>query len=509
MRCLFTMFAEDVGLLPANGFKKLLGQMTETPQNFVPALESLWRVMDEGGYAPHINETIKRFNGALFRDCNAITLEKDDIRELWIAASRDWSDVEPAIFGSLLERALDKKERAKLGAHYTPRTYVERLVVPTIIEPLRADWEETLTNAHALEQANDREGALHAIRDFHRKLCITRVLDPACGTGNFLYVALELMKRLEGEVLDALEDLGEDAPRFAMEGETVDPRQFYGLELNPRAVAIADLVLWIGYLKWQLRTVLAHRIPEPVLHAYGTIKEQDAILAWDRQELLRDESGRPLSRWDGMTMKRHPITGEEIPDPDATVELYRYKNPRPADWPEAEFIVGNPPFIGGKDMRAELGDGYAEAAWKSRSKIPGGADFVMHFWDEAAIRLLRKVTKGKANPLRRFGFITTNSVTQTFSRRIIERHTKAKEPLSLIYAVPDHPWLKAADKAAVRIAMTVAERGAKGRNTGHRGTGERIKLGYPRCPVEGANGQDQWQAKNRSRHNGSPTVDGE
>ena len=461
MRCLFTMFAEDVGLLPATGFEKLLEQMTETPQNFAPALESLWRVMDDGGYAPHINETVKRFNGALFRDCNAITLEKDDIRELWIAASRDWSDVEPAIFGSLLERALDKKERAKLGAHYTPRAYVERLVIPVIIEPLRADWEETLTNAHALEQANDREGSLHAIRDFHRKLCITRVLDPACGTGNFLYVALELMKRLEGEVLDALEDLGEDAPRFAMKGETVDPSQFCGLELNPRAVAIADLVLWIGYLKWQLRTVPADRIPEPVLHAYGTIKEQDAILAWDRQELLRDESGRPLSRWDGVTMKRHPITGEEIPDPDATVELFRYENPRPADWPEAEFIVGNPPFIGGKDMRAELGDGYAEAAWKSRSKIPGGADFVMHFWDEAAIRLLRKPKKGKVNPIRRFGFITTNSVTQIFSRRVIERHMKAKEPLSLIYAVPDHPWLKAADKAAVRIAMTVAERGQR------------------------------------------------
>ena len=169
----------------------------------------------------------------------------------------------------------------------------------------------------------------------------------------------------------------------------------------------------------------------------------------------------PLSRWDGETTRLHPITGEEIPDPDATVELYRYENPRPAEWPEAEFIVGNPPFIGGKDMRAELGDGYAEAAWKARPKIPGGADFVMHFWDEAATRLLRKPTKGKSNPLRRFGFITTNSVTQTFSRRVIERYARAKEPLSLVYAVPDHPWLKAADKAAVRIAMTLAARGER------------------------------------------------
>ena len=461
MRCLFTMFAEDVGLLPEKGFEKLLKEMVETPRHFAPALESLWKVMDEGGYAPHLNETVKRFNGTLFRNRSAIALDTDDIHELWIASQRDWREVEPAIFGTLLERALDERERARLGAHYTPRAYVERLVIPTVIEPLRADWEEALAHAHALEADDDREGALKAIKDFHHKLCTTRVLDPACGTGNFLYVSLELMKRLEGEVLDALDDLGEDAPRFVMEGETVGPRQFHGLEINPRAVAIADLVLWIGYLKWQLRTVSAERISEPVLQAYGTIREQDAILAYDKQELLRDETGKPLTRWDGFTMKLHPITGEEIPDPDAALEQYRYENPRPAEWPEAEFVVGNPPFIGGKDMRSELGDGYAEACWKARPKIPGGADFVMHFWDEAAARLLRKPGKGRNNPLRRFGFITTNSATQTFSRRVIERHLKAKTPLSFVYAVPDHPWLKAAGKAAVRIAMTVAERGGR------------------------------------------------
>ena len=463
MRCLFTMFAEDVGLLPKKSFEKLLGEVVETPENFAPALESLWRVMDEGGYAPHLNTTIKRFNGALFRKRKAIALEKEDIRELQIAAGRDWRDVEPAIFGTLLERALDKRERAKLGAHYTPRAYVERLVVPTIVEPLRADWEEALARAHALEGEGRHDAALTTIRGFHHTLCTVRVLDPACGTGNFLYVSLELMKRLEGEVLDALDELGEPelGPRLAMEGETVSPRQFYGLEINARAVAIADLVLWIGYLKWQLRTVPADKVAEPILHAYGTIKEQDAILAWDKQELLRDENGVPLSRWDGVTMKLHPITGEEIPDPDATVEYYRYVNPRRADWPEAEFVVGNPPFIGGKDMRAELGGGYAEAAWKARPKLPGGADFVMHFWDEAATRLLRKPIKGKTNPLRRFGFITTNSVTQTFSRRVIEQYARAKESLSLVYAVPDHPWQKAAGKAAVRIAITVAARGGR------------------------------------------------
>lgn len=459
MRCLFTMFAEDVKLIPQKGFQKLLGQMKDTPNNFVPALESLWTVMDGGGYAPHLNATLKKFNGALFKKRAALPLDRDDINELWVAAGKDWSDVEPAIFGTLLERALNARERSKLGAHYTPRAYVERLVVPTIIEPLRADWELVQGQVKELRDKGDNAGALAAVKAYHHKLCTTRVLDPACGTGNFLYVSLELMKRLEGEVLEALDDLGEDQARFAMEGETVNPRQFYGLELNPRAVPIADLVLWIGYLKWQLKTAGLASITEPILHAYGTIKQQDAVIAYDREELQRDASGRPLSRWDGVTKKLHLITGEEIPDPDARVPLYTYVNPKRAPWPEVEFIVGNPPFIGGKDMRAELGDGYAEACWAARPHISGGADFVMHFWDEAATRLLRKPVKGHTNPLRRFGFITTNSITQTFSRRVIERHMAAKEPLSLVFAVPNHPWMKASDKAAVRIAMTVAKRG--------------------------------------------------
>jgi len=459
MRCLFTMFAEDVKLLPENGFRDLLARLHDTPKNFVPALEHFWGIMDEGGYSPELNVTLKRFNGSLFKSRRALPLEADDIHELQVAASKDWSEVEPAIFGTLLERALDARERSKLGAHYTPRAYVERLVVPTIIEPLRDDWEDVTGRVKELNEAGKTDEALKLVKGFHHRLCTTRVLDPACGTGNFLYVSLELMKRLEGEVMEAMDDLGEDAPRFLMQGETVDPHQFYGLELNPRAVAIAELVLWIGYLKWQLKTAGLSAVAEPVLHAYGTIRHQDAILAYDRKELLRDEAGKPVTRWDGITMKRHPVTGEEVPDPAATVELYDYVDPRRAEWPEAEFVVGNPPFIGGKDMRAELGDGYAEACWKVRPQVPGGADFVMHFWDEAATRLTRKGAKGKPNPLRRFGFITTNSITQTFSRRVVERHLAAKEPLSLVFAVPNHPWMKAADKAAVRIAMTVAQKG--------------------------------------------------
>ena len=187
---------------------------------------------------------------------------------------------------------------------------------------------------------------------------------------------------------------------------SVDPHQFYGLEINPRAVPIADLVLWIGYLKWQLRTGGPDAITEPVLDAYGTIRHQDAILDYDARAVQRDEAGEPMSRWDGLTKEVHPVTGKEVPDPNARTPLYVYENPRSGEWPEVEYIVGNPPFVGGKDMRAELGDGYSEACWKARPHVPGGADFVMHFWDEAARRLARMETDNWTNPLRRFGLIT-------------------------------------------------------------------------------------------------------
>ena len=348
MRCLFTMFAEDVGLLPENGFRDLLRGLKDRPRDFAPALETLWRDMDEGAFSGTLQTSLRRFNGSLFKERRALPLDRAQIHELSVAADKDWSDVEPAIFGTLLERALDPRERAKLGAHYTPRAYVERLVVPTVIEPLRDDWLEAQTAAAKLAEDGDEAGARRLIAAFHHRLCTTRVLDPACGTGNFLYVALELMKQLEGEVLDALGNYGEAQDRLALRGETVDPSQFFGLEINPRAVRIADLVLWIGYIKWQIRNGGLQAVTEPVLHAYGTIREQDAVLAYDAKALALDEGGRPLSTWDGHTMRPHPVTGLPVPDETARVEAYTYANPRRAAWPEAEFVVGNPPFIGGK-----------------------------------------------------------------------------------------------------------------------------------------------------------------
>jgi restriction-modification enzyme MmeI-like protein len=311
-------------------------------------------------------------------------------------------------------------------------------VIATVMEPLRNDWNATLSTASRQRAADRPQDAVKTILSFHHQLCGTRILDPACGTGNFLYVSLELLKRLEGEVLEALADLGGQEMLRGLQGHTVDPHQFLGLEINPRAVAIAELVLWIGYLQWHFRTK-GGMPDEPILRAFHNIKEENAVLQADAV-LARDAKGLPKTRRDA---------------DGADVEVYTYKNPRRADWPPADFIVGNPPFIGGKDLRARLGEEQAQALWRAHADMNESADFVMYWWNRAA-----EILTASGSVLRRFGFVTTNSITQVFQRRVTERYLSGKSPLSLVMAIPDHPWTKAtSDAAAVRIAMTVAEAG--------------------------------------------------
>jgi hypothetical protein len=186
-------------------------------------------------------------------------------------------------------------------------------------------------------------------------------------------------------------------------------------------------------------------------HDYGNIEHRDAVLAYDGTEPMTDAAGQVLTRWDGETFKPHPATGQPVPDEAAQVVQWRYLNPRQAEWPKADFIVGNPPFIGAGAMRGALGDGYADALRRTWPKVPESADFVMYWWHHAA----EQVRAGQAQ---RFGFITTNSLRQTFNRRVVQNAVEDGR-LSLIYAVPDHPWVDSANGAAVRIAMTVAAPG--------------------------------------------------
>lgn len=448
MRAIFTMFAEDIGLLPRGRFTELLESLRETPEEFRPLMESVWRDMNAGGYSGAMRAKLLRFNGGLFESPEAVPLDRRQLALLTEASRADWKGVEPAIFGTLLERALDPAERHRLGAHYTPRAYVERLVMPAVVEPLREEWADALAAAASLAGKGREAEAAAAVKEFHRRLCRVRVLDPACGSGNFLYVTLEHLKRLEGEVLDALHEFGERQGILEDTGLTVDPQCLLGLEVNPRAAAIADLVLWIGYLQWHARTRGEATPPEPVIRKFRNIERRDAVLAYDAVETVKDDAGRVVTRWDGRTMKTHPATGEEVPDETARTAQLRYTNARKADWPAADFIIGNPPFIGTRRMRLILGDGYTEALATAHPDVPDNADYVMYWWDRAA----EIVRDGK---LRRFGLITTNSITQTFNRAVLRRHLSAKNPLSVVFAIPDHPWVEASDGASVRVAMTV------------------------------------------------------
>ncbi|HLL29461.1 MAG TPA: DNA methyltransferase [Allosphingosinicella sp.] len=427
MRLLFCMFAEDIGLLPEDSFTGFLESCAvENPdrtqlmnrERLERGLRDIWSSMnspDPGRrWTFALDATVKYFNGGLFASNRVFALSRNDLDALVDAAGHKWRNVEPAIFGTFLEQALGE-QRSRLGAHYTPRPYVERIIEATILDVLRPEWEAVETELEGLPP-DDRLTRLQA---FHDRLARVTVLDPACGTGNFLYVAMEAVLGLEAKVLQAIEDNGGTAR------SRIGPGQFHGLEVNTSAAKVAELVLWIGWLR---RGLADHPddIPEPILGQraninFGRPGRYDAVLAQD-------------------------ATGE----PDLA-------NPRRPEWPETEFIVGNPPFIAGQNLRDEFGSDYAEALWRANPRVPPSADFVMQWWDRAAEALTQEATL-----LRRFGFVTTNSITQEFSRRVIQHHLSQEPGLSLVMACPNHPWTKASrDAAAVRIAMTVAEAGAR------------------------------------------------
>ena len=473
MRCVFCMFAQSVGLLPPGSFSTLLKRCHGNLAGFGPVVSSLWATMDAGGYSVALDALVPRFNGGLFRSgprgsADPLPVNADELGLLALAAAKDWAEVEPAIFGTLLENALEAKERGRLGAEFTPRAFVERLVLPAVMEPLREDWDGVRGAAEAAMQAGNSPGAASYVRTFHAELCRVRVLDPACGTGNFLYVTLELMKRLEGEVLDTLAGYApNEAGRLDLAGVTVDPHQFLGLDVNPRAVPVAELVLWIGYLQWHFRINGKAPPAEPILRDFENIQEADALLCYSQTTEERGSTGSPVTRWGGRT-KLHSVTGEEVPDETDQVVLLRPVGSKPTAWPKADFIVGNPPFVAAQYMREKLGSGYIEALWSAYPKVPKSADLAMFFWWRAAQLV-------SSNKSRRFGFITSNAIRKVFAGRVVAAALTGRRPLYLAFAIPDHPWSQGIGSAAVRIGMTVA---AAGRHSGrlltvsHEGEGD-------------------------------------
>ncbi len=452
MRCGFTMFAESLGLLPEGLFTRVLEtRWIPEPWRFSGEVVELWTAMEQGGAFG--GGRLRRFGGGVFRGATALSLGREDLEGLLAVARCGWADVEPAIFGTLLERALDPRERHRLGAHYTPRAYVERLVRPTIEAPLREAWDGVRVEVGRLVGEGHVADAREAVRGFHRRLCEVRVLDPACGAGNFLYVAFLIIKGIEGEVLGALVDLG---GLVTADRGTVTLAQFLGIEKKRWAAEIAELVLWIGFLQWHGRSrgdgKGAVSWPEPVLKGLLKIECRDALLVWDDARPVLDERGEPVTRWDGFTNKKDPGSGEDVPDERARVAVTELGGARRAEWPGADFIVGNPPFIGNKRMRRTLGDGYVAALRGAYEDVPENVDLVMYWWFRAA----EEVGAGRA---RGFGFVTTNSISQAFNRRVVADALGRYEEMKIAFAIPDHPWVDPADGAAVRIAMTCVRGG--------------------------------------------------
>jgi len=410
IRLLFCLFAEDSGLLPKALFSDLVAHTQGKSAAFKQQLQQLFDAMRTGGWFGTVE--IKHFNGRLFDDVHALELDSAGMRTLAQVSRLDWSSVEPSIFGTLFERSLDPGKRSQLGAHYTSKEDILLLVEPVLMAPLRRRWTEVQAQAVSLAHQRDaaeaprtRNARQRELADlltgFAREIAALQVLDPACGSGNFLYVALHLLLDLEKEVITLAGRLG--VGQFF---PSVTPEQLHGIEINPYAHELAQVTIWIGYIQW-LRENGFGFPAEPILKPLDNIRRMDAILAYDADD--------------------KPIEPE---------------------WPEADVIVGNPPFLGGNKIRKELGDAYVEALFALYAgRVPAFADLVC-YWFEKARALL------ESGKVKRAGLLATQAIRGGANRKVLER---IKETGDIFWAQSDREWIL--DGAAVRIAMVGFDKG--------------------------------------------------
>lgn len=412
MKVLFALFAEDIKLLPAELMSQGIKQAIFRPNEFVPRTQALFRAMHEGGYFGQ-GERVPQFNGWLFVDASVLPLNANELQFLAEAAKLDWSQVEPAIFGTLFERSLDPSKRAQLGAHYTSRDDILLIVEPVLMAPLRREWEQVKAEVEALRAqwellaGNARRRLMGTadgmLLDFLEKLAKMRVLDAACGSGNFLYVALNELKNLEKEVWTYAGGVGLEQPQLG-----VSPAQLFGIEKNQFAAELAQVVVWIGYLQWK-RTNGFFDVEEPILQTLHNIECRDAIL---------------------------------------TVDLNG--NPAEPVWPEADVIMGNPPFLGDKKMRADLGGTYVESLRKLyEGRVPGGADLVTYWFERARAY----ISEGK---VKRAGLLATNSIRGGANRKVLERIKKTGD---IFWAQSDRDWIL--EGANVHVSMIGFDQGVE------------------------------------------------
>jgi type II restriction/modification system DNA methylase subunit YeeA len=340
-QCVFSLFAEDVGLLPSRMFERLLANKQATPERLAQGLTQLFETMRSGGL--YGVDDIPWFNGGLFKTVAVPALTTADLQPLRDAAALNWSAIDPSIFGTLFERGLDPSKRSQLGAHYTDPATIERIIGPVIRQPLIEKWELAALDIQALQakstKKNDKHHRAASARfiGWLQELAAYRALDPACGSGNFLYLALKCLKDIEHHSHLQAADLGLDRQTDLVTG----PHNVLGIELNEYAAELARVTVWIGELQWRIDHGYEFKT-NPVLDTLDHIECRDALLAWQGD------------------------------------------NATEAEWPAADVVVGNPPFLGDKKMRAELGDPYTttlRATYEGR--VPGGADLVCYWFDKA------------------------------------------------------------------------------------------------------------------------------
>ncbi|MDB5349200.1 MAG: hypothetical protein JWN86_447 [Planctomycetota bacterium] len=409
-RMVFCLFAEDAGLLPNRLFTRIIEKYaTRDAAKISHDIGQLFKAMAHGGDV--YGETIPHFNGNLFDASAPLTLNAFELEHIHKAAALDWSEMDPSIFGTLFERVMDPTQRAELGAHYTGYTDIKTLIEPVVMVPLRREWDACrarvesllpdpmdLADAETVFPASSETARVEAkghIDAFLVRLRSVRVLDPACGSGNFLYVVLRILKDLEYEVLVFSRRF--DLPLISLE---VGPHQLFGIEKNPYAHDLAQMTVWIGFLQWH-RANGFHYERVPILQSLGTIENKDAIL--------------------DLTMPEFPA--EPV-------------------WPEADFIVGNPPFLGGKKMRTELGDEYVDrlfGVWRDRVKSE--ADLCCYWF----VKAHRQIEDGRC---RRAGLLATQGIRGGASRETLR---KIKQTGDIYYAESDRNWVL--DGATVHVSM--------------------------------------------------------
>ncbi|MGE0228044.1 MAG: class I SAM-dependent DNA methyltransferase [Dehalococcoidia bacterium] len=422
-RILFCLFAEDANLLPSRIMSDLIASRGRDPASFAEGLSELFGKMRDGGHFG--TQRIPWFNGGLFDTDEVIEFTLAEMVVVAEAANLDWSQVEPAVLGTLFERGLDPDKRGQLGAHYTDREKIMMVVEPVVMTPLRREFAALKVRVTELlagrmpvpltrdlqprvnrpRWERDAEAAFFAFLD---RLRGVRVLDPACGSGNFLYVTLKLLKDLEKEV----SQWGSEVLRVTIPQPEVGPQCVLGIEINPYAAELARVSIWIGHIQWHNDNGFGYD-QNPVLKRLDHIECRDAILT-------HDAAGRP----------------------------------QPAEWPPAEFIVGNPPFLGRAKLRGSLGDPYVRdlyEAWSGR--VAREADLVC-YWHEQARALI------EAGRVQRAGLLATNRIREGSNRRVLDR---IKETGDICFAWSDQPWIL--EGASVRVSIVGQDDGTSASRT--------------------------------------------